>query len=233
MRAITTSVALALALAAASAQPARAADSPVSGSMGVTSDYLFRGASQTQGGPALQAGLRYDHASGAYVTGWTSNVDYGPGYEGVDREVDLVLGFAREVGPVSIDLSRTRYVYPGAEPDGSLDYAEWLLTAGFGPRWSATAGFTDDFSGTGTRASYLQLAYTHPLGAAFELRAAVGEARFESALADYRHAELGAGWSRGPWSARLTLHATSGAARDNFGDQAARGRLEAALGYAF
>ena len=218
---------------ATAAPPAPAADAPLSGSIVLASDYVFRGASQTQGGPALQAGLRFRHSSGAYVAGWTSNVDYGPGDGGVDREVDLVLGIARDVGRVSLDLSRTRYVYPGANPGGSLDYAEWLLSAGFGPRWAATLGWTDDFSGTGTRADYLQVAYTHPLGKAFHLRAAIGDARFERALADYRHAELGAGWSRGRWSGRLTLHATSGPARPNFGDQAARGRLEAALGVAF
>jgi uncharacterized protein (TIGR02001 family) len=201
----------------------------LSGDVVLTSDYLFRGVSQSQGDPALQAGLRYTHASGAYVAGWTSNIDYGPGFEDVDREFDAMVGIERTLGTVSLDLSYARYLYPGARPHDALDYSEWLLTAGVGERVSATFGWTPDVFASGTSGTYLQLAYTYPVGRDISLRAALGEYRFGGPLADYRHAELGAAWSRGRWEGRVTWHATSDAARDNFGAQAARGLVEVAV----
>ncbi|WP_022974490.1 TorF family putative porin, partial [Xanthomonas maliensis] len=60
--------------------------SPLSGTFAVTSDYVFRGISQTNGDPAFQAGLTYKHPSGFYAAAWTSNVD--PGEGDPDWEVD-------------------------------------------------------------------------------------------------------------------------------------------------
>lgn len=220
-------------LIAIAALPVHADDAALSGDVTLTSDYLFRGASQTQGRPALQVGLRYDHATGLYASAWTSNIDYGPGYEGIDREYDVVLGIAREFGALSLDVAHARYLYPGAAPDGALDYSEWLVTAGVGEHWSAVIGWSGDIFATGTPGSYLQLAYTHPLTDAVAFRAAVGEARFSDALLDYRHAELGASWSRGNRQARLTLHTSSDEARENFGSQAARSRVEASVSFGF
>ena len=52
--------------------------------LGVTSDYVFRGITQTDFDPALQGGLDYAFGdSGWYVGAWASNVDFadpdGPG----------------------------------------------------------------------------------------------------------------------------------------------------------
>ena len=59
--------------------PVRAGEVPVnqwSGSAGGVSDYLFRGLSQTDRQPAVQAGVEFDHASGWYLGGWGSNVSW-------------------------------------------------------------------------------------------------------------------------------------------------------------
>lgn len=46
----------------------------VNGSLTLVNDYVWRGQSQSWGGPALQFGIEADHESGAYAGFWTSNV---------------------------------------------------------------------------------------------------------------------------------------------------------------
>lgn len=67
----------ALAQTAASAAPA-APTSPhtFSGNVGLVSDYVFRGLTQTNGKPAIQGGLDYSHASGIYAGTWASNISW-------------------------------------------------------------------------------------------------------------------------------------------------------------
>ena len=68
-----------LLFAASGLTPALADEAPASkwvGSADVVNDYLFRGISQTNRKPAVQAGLEFDHASGWYIGGWGSNVSW-------------------------------------------------------------------------------------------------------------------------------------------------------------
>lgn len=46
------------------------------GNVGFVSQYIFRGLSQTNGGPAIQGGLDYSHASGFYAGTWLSNISW-------------------------------------------------------------------------------------------------------------------------------------------------------------
>ena len=42
--------------------------------IGLFSEYIFRGISQTGGKPAVQGGFDYSHASGFYAGTWASNI---------------------------------------------------------------------------------------------------------------------------------------------------------------
>ena len=67
----------------------------LSANVGLTSNYLFRGISQTGGDPAIQGGLDYTHASGFYLGTWGSNVGWIEDYQGYDSsnlELDLYGG---------------------------------------------------------------------------------------------------------------------------------------------
>jgi uncharacterized protein (TIGR02001 family) len=48
----------------------------VTGNVAVTSQYIFRGLTQTNGDPAIQGGLDYSHASGFYAGTWLSNISW-------------------------------------------------------------------------------------------------------------------------------------------------------------
>lgn len=95
----------------------------VGGSVRVATDYLSRGVSQTDHGPALQLIGTVTDRSGIYATVWTSNVHFGD----YDREFDLTLGYRRTLGPVAIDLGYTDYVYTG--PGSGLRLGEVFVSA--------------------------------------------------------------------------------------------------------
>lgn len=104
MHRILASVA-ALALMAA---PGTAAAQEFSISAGVafTTDYVFRGETQSDNRPAIQPYVELE-SRGFYVGIWGSNVR---GF-GEDLEVDLYAGFRNSIGAFSYDIGYARYFY--------------------------------------------------------------------------------------------------------------------------
>jgi uncharacterized protein (TIGR02001 family) len=90
----------------------------VTGSAAFTTDYLFRGISQTGNNAAVQAGMTATHESGAYASVWGSSIASGAG----GSEMDLLLGYGGKAGEVSYDVGVMHYGYPGA--DGAVGYDE-------------------------------------------------------------------------------------------------------------
>jgi len=102
---------------------AMAADTPASphsftANLGVTSDYVFRGISQTSGRPALQGGADYAHASGLYAGLWASNINWITAFGATGSakiEVDTYFGFRKTLqNELSYDAGFIRYNYPGS-----------------------------------------------------------------------------------------------------------------------
>jgi uncharacterized protein (TIGR02001 family) len=104
---------------------AMAADAPASPHMltanvGFTSDYIFRGISQTSTNPAVQGGIDYMHASGLYAGMWGSNVswiaDSGAVATGsTTMELDTYFGFRNSFAEdFTYDIGFIRYNYLGS-----------------------------------------------------------------------------------------------------------------------
>jgi uncharacterized protein (TIGR02001 family) len=94
-----------------------------SANVGVTSDYVFRGISQTGNNPALQGGA--DMTCGNFYGGfWGSNI------EGVGNslELDVYGGYKFSTGKINWDVGFIYYAYPGAA--SSLDQAFLELKLG-------------------------------------------------------------------------------------------------------
>lgn len=111
------------ALASAFALPAVAADAPpVSFNVGLTSNYLYRGISQSGAKPALQGGVDYAHASGFYAGAWASTIswlkDFGTA-SSAPLEIDTYAGYKGAVEAVSYDVGFLRYNYPGTYNAGA------------------------------------------------------------------------------------------------------------------
>jgi uncharacterized protein (TIGR02001 family) len=100
---------------------ASAADSPhtLTGNVGLYSQYIFRGLTQTDGNPAVQGGFDYSHSSGFYAGTWASNISWlrdGGAYRaGGSGEFDFYGGFKGGIGKtdISYDLGTLYYWYPG------------------------------------------------------------------------------------------------------------------------
>ena len=101
---------LALALSAGFVASASA---ELTGNLGLTSDYRFRGVSQTQNAPAVQGGMDYAHKSGLYVGNWNSSVSSQVYTSGAGLESDLYAGYKKEiVKGITVDVGSYNYFYP-------------------------------------------------------------------------------------------------------------------------
>ncbi len=86
----------------------------VSGSVGLTSDYRFRGVSQSDEQLAVQGGATISHESGVYAGFWGSNLAGWGTFGGANMELDLIAGFKVPVGGGgTLDVGATWYMYPG------------------------------------------------------------------------------------------------------------------------
>jgi len=117
MKKLAIRTAIASLMGAATLMPAMA-QAEVSANAAVTSNYLWRGLEQTDGGPAVQAGVDYSHESGFYVGTWASNVDFGD----ADIELDLYGGYAGTAGEWEYDVGYVMFLYPGSNAD--FDFGE-------------------------------------------------------------------------------------------------------------
>ncbi len=91
------------------------AQAQVSGNIGATSDYRFRGISQTQKSAALHGGIDFADKSGVYVGNWNSNVSSLMYTDSTGLESDLYAGFKKEiVKGVTVDVGNFNYFYSHA-----------------------------------------------------------------------------------------------------------------------
>jgi len=209
---------LATALLLAAPFAATAGDEPsssVSWEVGVVSDYLFRGVSQTDEKATLQGTLTWTSASGFYVGSFASGVDFGEGSP--DVEVDYFVGYGFDASDkVNIDVMLNRYTYPGAS---ELAYNELITTATVAENWAVSVGYTNDVWGSGTGGWYYGLSHDWELPSDVTLSANVGRNVFNASdvAADYTDWGVGISRSFGPAAVSLGYYGTDGTARDGFG----------------
>ncbi len=128
-----------LAAAVALASSASVATAEISANVMLSTDYVWRGISQTQTNGAISGGFDYAHDSGFYAGVWASNVDFDDG--GTSVEMDWYTGYGFNVtDDVSLDVGYIKYTYPD---DGGLNFAEAYLNVGF-------YGFTVGYANSGT-----------------------------------------------------------------------------------
>lgn len=120
---------------AADAAPAATPEHVVTYNMGVTTDYVFRGISQSRNSPAVSGGVDYGHSpTGLYAGAWASTISWiadshAPGATTAERsstpfELDLYGGMKGDIGGgLSYDVGGIYYYYPnhklGKNPDAN------------------------------------------------------------------------------------------------------------------
>ncbi|MFW2829128.1 TorF family putative porin [Sphingomonas sp. ID0503] len=100
-----------------------AAPFTITGTAALTTDYRFRGISQTNEKLAVQAGATIAHESGFYASFWGSSIDDYV-YLDADAEVDLILGYSKTVDGFTLDGGVLYYLYASAAPGIRSDFFE-------------------------------------------------------------------------------------------------------------
>ena len=99
----------------------------MSGQYGISSDYVWRGVSQSAGNPSVWACLDQDVMSGVYVGGCASSVDFDDDNK---IELDLYGGYYMSKGKFSLDVGFISYRY---DNNKSANFEERYVELGYGP----------------------------------------------------------------------------------------------------
>jgi uncharacterized protein (TIGR02001 family) len=113
----------------------QAQGSPLSFNVSVTTDYRYRGISQTRLKPALQGGVDYALPAGFYIGAWGSTIKWIKDAAGdASVEIDLYGGYKGEIAKdLGYDVGVLQYVYPGAKtPAWDLVYKDPNTTEVYG-----------------------------------------------------------------------------------------------------
>jgi uncharacterized protein (TIGR02001 family) len=132
---------------------AQSAASPLTGNLTVTSDYRFRGISQSFKQPALQGGIDFNHASGFYLGNWNSSVSGNQYLNGASLEMDFYGGYKAALAKdVTLDVGGLYYYYPGSyyssvTKKDRYDNFELYVGGTFGPLSAKVSVAVTDFFG--------------------------------------------------------------------------------------
>ena len=155
--------------------------SPLTFNASLTSDYRYRGLSQTRLLPALQGGADYAGPNGLYVGTWASTIKWvkdGGGDSNV--EIDVYGGWKGEVSAgLTLDVGALTYVYPSNKLNPSANTTELYAALSFGPatlKYSHAVtnlfGFADS-----KNSGYLDLSASFDLGDGWAVAPHVGHQR--------------------------------------------------------
>ena len=98
----------------------------VSANVAFTSDYVWRGMTQSDG-PAIQGGFDFEDESGFYAGIWGSNVNFN---DGAGSELDYYAGYGFSSGEVGVDIGYIAFDYP--QNQTGLDFEETYLGLSLG-----------------------------------------------------------------------------------------------------
>lgn len=186
------------------------ADDGFTGSVALTSDYVFRGITQSDGAAAIQGSLDYSHGI-FYAGAWGSSINFGATSptDVASMELDIYAGVKPSTGPVNWDIGLIGYFYPNSTDDlGELDYYEGKVAASISPGGGPfTIGgaiyYSPDFTletGTGV---YAEINSSYAFSDAFSVSAAFGHQDVDD-IGDYNTWNIGAKYAVSGFTFGLT-----------------------------
>ncbi len=196
--------------------------------LGLYSQYIFRGLTQTNEDPAVQGGVDYSHSSGFYLGAWGSNISWlsDSVYDSSSLELDIYGGFASTIGDTGIgyNVGVLQYIYPGDKPSGVKSAETTEVYGSLSYKWLAakvSAVVSDGAFGIDNADGswYAELNANYPIGeTGFTINGHVGRQEFSGSgndVADYTDWKIGAtkSWSNG---VNVGAYYTDTNAKDSF-----------------
>jgi len=189
-----------LAASSAMAWESEDAQHSTSASVALSSDYVWRGVSQTQRDAAISGSFDYSHASGLYAGVWASNVDEFVDGDKANLEIDTYAGYSSELGDTGIgyDIGWLRYIYPGIAAGLDYDWNEYHLALSYS-YFSASVNYTNEVYGDGgDNAVYYTFggAYEFENGVAIDANIGAYDYSDEATYGDDAHVDWNIGVSK-------------------------------------
>lgn len=183
----------ALAIATLSATSfSQVASADVEANFGATSNYVWRGVSQSGDSASVSGGIDYSDDSGFYAGTWIGSLS-----EGAGAEADFYLGYGGESGDFTYDVGYIYYNYSDLDDSdfGEIYVNGGLGDLGFGIAYTVNSQ-VDEGSAFDSGDMYLHASYGFELPEEYTLGLTVGYYNFDAdAAMDYAHfqADIGKG----------------------------------------
>lgn len=167
------------------------AGSALTGNFAATSNYIWRGKTQTNDQAAVQGGVDYDFGHGVTAGAWISNVDFGSDTTNdTGTELDLYASWSTEFGPVGFEVGAINYRYPSQE---NINFTEAFVNVGLTPADKISLDFSANFtinSDAGGQDSdvYLSASFGYEINKDMSFGVTYGDYNYDAAgTEDYSH----------------------------------------------
>jgi len=182
----------------AAAPAAAAAETPaytLAYNVGLYSQYIFRGVTQTANKPAIQGGVDFTHSNGFYLGTWGSNISWSEDngtYKNASLEWDIYGGYRGAIKDVSYDVGLLQYVYPGSPVTGSVRAETTEVYGSLAYKWVtakvSVAVSNDVFGNADARGTYYaDLTANYPLTDTITATAHVGRQEYNGNAANDKY----------------------------------------------
>jgi uncharacterized protein (TIGR02001 family) len=175
------------------------AQAEVSANFGATSNYLWRGVTQSGNAPSISGGLDYSNESGVYAGTWVGTIDWtDETSDAKGAEVDFYLGYSGESEGFGYDVGYVYYYYPstGYEDSnfGELYFKGSFGDLGFGVSYTINSDADND-APFGTGDLYYNVSYGFELPNEYTLGLTYGYYDFDTPTSesDYGHFQVDIG----------------------------------------
>ncbi|MCD8520989.1 MAG: TorF family putative porin [Saccharospirillaceae bacterium] len=185
--------------------------------LGLTSEYVRDGISQTRGNAALQGGLTFRHDSGFYTGLWSSALNRKEDHASYEHDAFAGVYLPLSDG-IAVDVSATRYTFAGDADINDQAYSEGTLRLLVDDAMTLGWRHSEAYLDSGFAKRSLELGYTIQTGS-FSIELFTAQHRYleisddfnfgSGNKDDYWQFRVGVERSYGPYDYRLSIDRTN------------------------
>lgn len=183
-----------------------------SGYLALTTDYVWRGVTQSDGDPAAQLGGDVSFDTGLYAGAWVSTIDISNGANHQrDTEVIYYAGYGHDLNNSwALGANVVAHTYPGQSGVIDYSYEELIVSVNYRDRAWLEYAYSQDLYDTGSEAHNIELYTEWPAGRYLIVGAGAGYYDVSRVVGSgYGYWELGVTWPIEKFDLDLRYHDTN------------------------